>query len=305
VEGVEYEKNGQGGPILPMFQTAEPSRDLLDAFYRELIPGEVCFTNAPVFRDYVLKKKPKQPQKTEEVIVPPAKVMEPSLEMRVWTRSNGKQLMAKQVAVMGDRVVLKTAKGKQLKIDLAKLSQSDHEYLELNNPPKFSIDFIKRSESKPSRYEQSPMEIKWGRDAPRVNDFTFGAKVSQRGAGAYNQELTVEYFAIGKELLGNKFILLDRRKGVFVPSKENRRSFALLGNPIEFVEYDLEGQRRGSRPAGYLVVITDKLGRIIQYSGTKDWLFEHINNLKTLPVGAYMDKSCTRVFPTPPKSTKW
>jgi hypothetical protein len=50
--GVDYPKNNQGGPILPMFTTTEPSHDLLDAIIPNLIPGEASLTNGPVFRDY-------------------------------------------------------------------------------------------------------------------------------------------------------------------------------------------------------------------------------------------------------------
>jgi hypothetical protein len=52
VDGVEYEQNKYGGPILPMFKTEEPSRDLIDVIYYNLYPGEASVTNGPVFRDY-------------------------------------------------------------------------------------------------------------------------------------------------------------------------------------------------------------------------------------------------------------
>ncbi len=52
VRGVEYERNSQGGPILPAFRTAPPSRALLDAVYKDLPDGEICLTNGPVFSDY-------------------------------------------------------------------------------------------------------------------------------------------------------------------------------------------------------------------------------------------------------------
>jgi len=52
VDGVEYEKNNWGGPILPMFKTEEPSRDLIDVIHYNLYPGDACVTNGPVFRDY-------------------------------------------------------------------------------------------------------------------------------------------------------------------------------------------------------------------------------------------------------------
>jgi hypothetical protein len=52
VKGVEYERNRQGGPILPAFKTAEPSLGLLDVIYKDLPIGEICLTNGPVFSDY-------------------------------------------------------------------------------------------------------------------------------------------------------------------------------------------------------------------------------------------------------------
>ena len=52
VEGVEYERSGQGAPILPVFKTSDLSRDYLDMVYRQLPESEVCLTNGPVFRDY-------------------------------------------------------------------------------------------------------------------------------------------------------------------------------------------------------------------------------------------------------------
>lgn len=52
VKGVEYERNRQGGPILPAFKTSEPSHDLLDLIYKDLPVGEICLTNGPVFSDY-------------------------------------------------------------------------------------------------------------------------------------------------------------------------------------------------------------------------------------------------------------
>lgn len=52
VKGVEYERNHQGGPILPAFKTAQPTRALLDVIYKDLPHGEICLTNGPVFCDY-------------------------------------------------------------------------------------------------------------------------------------------------------------------------------------------------------------------------------------------------------------
>jgi len=302
VAGVEYGRNRQGGPILPMFTTAEPSRDLQDIIYSDLIRDEAVVTNGLVFRDYMLSPKTNQ---VEEVAADPEKSGETESKRCIWTSTDGKEIEAGYVAVVAGKVVLETSTGKQLKVPLAKLSPADREYVELMNPPGFAIDFVKLADSKLGRYELSPMELVWGYTPPRINDFTFGAKVKQRGAGAYNHKLTLEYFAIGKELLGDRYVLLDRQSSTFTPTKENERSHAFKGESIEFVEYDLEGQTRGRRPDGNLVILTDKRGHVIQYRASKSWLWEHIENLKRLPIGAYMDETCTRAYPTSPKPTKW
>jgi len=52
VKGVDYPKNDQGGPILPIFKTAEPSHDLMDLIYKDLYVGDCCLTNGPVFKDF-------------------------------------------------------------------------------------------------------------------------------------------------------------------------------------------------------------------------------------------------------------
>ena len=38
-KGVEYERNRQNGPILPIFKTTVPSWDLVDAIFKELVEG--------------------------------------------------------------------------------------------------------------------------------------------------------------------------------------------------------------------------------------------------------------------------
>ncbi len=52
VEGVKYEKNNQGGPILPMFTTEEPSWAVQDIVMERLVVGEAKVTDCPVFSDF-------------------------------------------------------------------------------------------------------------------------------------------------------------------------------------------------------------------------------------------------------------
>ena len=305
VFGEEYPRNRQGGPVLPIFKTEEPSLDLQDAIYRDMIEGEADVTGGPIFRDYVIEHNTNNVlAKAEEL--PEPQPPEPEPAMRVWTTGVGKQFEAEFIAVMGDKVSLKTARGRQQKVPLKELSSEDLEYIELADPPKFNIDFVRTTSAVMDRYQLSPMELQWNAPSPRVNDYTFGAKVRQTGARPYNHELTVEYFAIAREMIGDKFILADRGSSTFTPSAENKRSHSFLGEkPIEFVEYELDGIMRGKKFYGSLVTLTDKRGVIIAHSASSPWLWEHIENLKKMPVGRYMDKTCTRVHPTSPKPTRY
>jgi hypothetical protein len=52
VQGVKYEKNQEGGPILPMFTTAEPSWAMQDAVLEHMVVGEAKVTDCPVFSDF-------------------------------------------------------------------------------------------------------------------------------------------------------------------------------------------------------------------------------------------------------------
>ena len=300
VEGVEYPRNRQGGPILPMFKTDEPSLDLQDAIYRTLVPGEASVTGGPVFRDYSTDRTVPTLADKAEAVEPAVEPADAETKMRVWTTGSGKQFEAEYLSSIGDKAVFRTSRGKQLKVLTAELSPVDQELIDLDRPPEFSMTFVKSS--KPRFVETTPF---LDEDAPRINDWTFGAKVRQTGARPYNHELTVEFFAIGQELIGNAFVLLDRQSSSFVPSKENSRSHAFSGGEIEFMEYVFDGQRRGLAYKGNLITITDKRGRVIQYSASSDWLWDHIENLKELPVGRFMDKTATRVHPTSPKPARY
>lgn len=52
VEGVEYERNNQGGPILPIFKMEELTHTQIDRIYKDLAVNEACLTNGPVFKDF-------------------------------------------------------------------------------------------------------------------------------------------------------------------------------------------------------------------------------------------------------------
>lgn len=293
---VEYEHNNFGAPILPAFKTAELSLDQMDAIYSYLVEGEVCLTNGPVFCDYdTMKARSSAPSASQKAPPEP----EPDEKtMRIWTTSAGKSIEAEFVTTISDTAVLKTATGKQLKIPMEQLCEEDRMFIELNSPPEFELDFAKQTRNRP------PIDpgtlIQWR--PPTLIDYIFTAKIKQTSPGVYNHELGVEYFAIGQEVDGGNYILLDRKSDTFTPTKQNKRSHAFSGDPVLCYAYDdLYSDRRGSKYGGYLITITDSRGKIIATGSSHKWLVDILEPLKRLPVGKHFDKSGTRVFPPRPK----
>ena len=297
VKGEKYPRNRQNGPILPVFKTAPLSFDQIDHIMEFLVYDSADLTNGPVFCDY--DATPKTPTNLTAESEAPASPEPPEIDehaMRTWTLKDGHTFEARFKTIIMGHVVLENKRGKQKKIPLARFSAADREFAELCMPPEFNIDF-----SKTSSMRTVPPSNLSGWEQPKLFDYTFGASLRQTSAGTYNYPLTVEYFAIGKQINSSAtYILLDRKSAVFTPVGEAKDHFEFHGDPILLFDYVFYRVHMGQKPTSYLVTITDKRGKIIQYATPNKWLFTHLENLKKMPVGRFMDKTCTRVHPEPP-----
>jgi len=301
VEGVEYPKGPQGNPILPMFKTAIPSLDLIETIHADLVPGEVCVTSGPVFCDFETS--------SAVAAVGGPEPIEPSVfagsvegETRTWILKDGETLEARFVTVIGGKAVLTDSRGRQRKIPLAQLSGEDRLYVELTQPPKFNIDFSKQSSQR--FFKESPIIPG---SLPKHLDYVFSAKLKQISTGDYSHELKVEFFAIGEEIDGDNYILFDRQESRFTPTGENGRSHTFSGRIVPVREKTIPassrgcfGQRRGDKYGGYLVVVTDARGMIVDHGTSHRWLVDILGQLRHLPIGKHFDKTGTRVEPPRP-----
>jgi hypothetical protein len=57
---------------------------------------------------------------------------------------------------------------------------------------------------------------------------------------------------------------------------------------------------RGTSYGGYLVLIYDERGEIIECKTSSERLYQNLDRLKGIPVGKWMDKNCERVGPPRP-----
>jgi len=304
VEGKEYGRSpDRGGPILPIFKTSPPSIDLMEAIHANLNPNDACVTNGPVFCDFVVSGRTSPYYDTSDCKPPEPDLHKKSdyQEPRTWTAMDGRTLEAEFVATIGGKAVLKNGEGKRFKIPLEQLSPEDRLHLDLADPPEFLINFSKVSDFVPPP-EPSPYQGTAQRPLKRT-DYIFGAELKQRSPGTYPHQLHVEFFAFGEEIDGNNYVLLDRQQSAFTPSKENKgchSSYSPKSIRLTASAMRAASPIRGTKYGGFLIIITDERGKIIQHKTSHKWLFENLENLKNLPVGKHFDKRCIRVGPPRP-----
>ncbi len=290
VQGVEYELNRQQAPILPMFKTTEPSRNLKDRIFEWLTYDHATLTGGPVFRDIPPSLPSVEKVQSVETIPEPVRS-----KVHIWSRPDGETFEAELVGMMGDKVVLKSPGGKQIRVPVAQLSANDRTYVELARPPKFNITFTKQSSQRIIESTPYLNEV-----PPKLLDYTFGAKFKQTSTRAYDHPVHAELFVLGQQRIDDgKYILLDHQTSAFIPGKANARSHVFKGEPIELMSYDAS-QPRGRKYSDYLLILTDERGDLIQQRSSASWLYPNLENLRQLKVGNFLDKTCERVYPTGP-----
>jgi len=223
-------------------------------------------------------------------------------EMHTWKLKSGKTFDARFVMDIGDKLTLKTPKGRILKIPKEDISEEDINYVELANPPKFDITGVK-IQAKSGESDISPYSP-WVKDPLRWSRYRFGFKIKQRGANPYPHELKIEYFVFGKNRISSRsLILLDRGSATFSPTEENKRLMEYYGDrEIELLNYRQNGwvHARGKTYAAILVIATDERGEIIAYKSPYKWLEEgleeKVEKLREFPLGGYLNKEIERVY---------
>lgn len=233
-------------------------------------------------------------------------------EMRTWTSIPGKTIEAEYVKILFDDVILKDADGRELKIPLKLFTGEDLKYIELENPPKLSVDFMKSADQ--DFVPDTPFDTGGPLpESPTLLIYTFGARVKQRDAKTYEYPLQLEIYAINQQRYDpDKYHLICRTESEpFVLSADNGRRFEFTGphrhqvlSYTLYVNYLSWEELRGEKFAESLILVRDERGEIIAYNTTKNWLYDNLENLEQLPVGAWFEKDCKRTHPTPPKPTK-
>lgn len=230
-------------------------------------------------------------------------------EMRTWKFKTGETIEAEYVKTVINKYRIKDANGKEytIPIDQFDLSAEDKEYLALENPPPLKLEFRDSVVRKNFTMEQIG-------DVPRPPEQRgqFGVLIKQMNNQDYPYPLTVEAYAIGKEISGNRYILLDRFSSPFRLTEGHKSRFEYQSKRIvrltDMWDFPLYGtdllmfSRRGEEYYAFMVVVKDKRGKVIAVDASKDWMTEHLENLEERYIGNYMDETFQRTYPSRPQT---
>ena len=292
----------QDNPKLPIFKTASLSLDQVDAVYQRMWEGHLSVTNGPVFSDYDTgKRSANNTLLTSEEPVEHTK--EPTKSaLRLWTLSSGKNVEAEYINIMGGKVVLKTKRGKIVKVPPAEFCAEDITHLELLNPPKLKMSFKKDTRS--FQVNSNPDS---NDSIPVATEFSAGVVITQEDRkNDYQRPLRLEFFVVLDEFDGDNYILHDRQIESFTLSPENERSFKLSGREGVMLRYEYYGgDVRGEKYKGYMILVFNEQDEIIAQNLSHDWLLDIRDKLLEFPVGRHFSKTGDRVFPPRPKFTDW
>lgn len=225
-------------------------------------------------------------------------------EERIWTLLDGRSFEGTYVVTIGNDYVLKTLTGTQVRLPAHSFCEKDRVFVELSNPPKLKIDFIKN-------LKQITFTTGWYGEFPREPEKhgNFGFRVKQTDSAAYGHDLHAEFYVVGKQLNRSdaKCFLLDRGEVVFQLTEESKRTFEFMSDrQIRLQNWTLgHGVGVGEEYYAYVIVITDERGVIVTIEASRSWLENNIDNLRKLKVGNYFDEDCIRCFPARSKSIWW
>jgi len=202
-------------------------------------------------------------------------------EMRLWEDKKGNYLEAEFVCETAGKIMLKGADGKEYKLSLSALSSKDQKFLESLLPPKLDINFTKskdtRSRSYSSKDEMLQCEV----------------TIKKATTRPYSGELSAEMVVVGKEYRTDYFVVLDKASTTFKLTKETGEIHAFKSSRVHLHVYDSSSSgKHGTEYHGFLVVVSDSHGNVIDIKASRDSFKENSDKLLKISVGSKFDKDC-------------
>jgi hypothetical protein len=208
-------------------------------------------------------------------------------EFRTWEDIRGKKYEAEFVRELMDKVTLRTADGQEVRIPVEEFSERDQLYMRVNIPPVFTVDFKRDPLVAPTprgdweEYVKTECLIAGGT-----------AVITKTSNREFTSRLKAELFLIAEEaeIDSDNYILLTKTDSSFLFEPGKPHTFK--AKPYTMRKYYQYGyfysnQERGEVYAGYLLVVSDRNGKILTTkTDLGNWIEDPavIQNLRDLAI---------------------
>lgn len=184
-------------------------------------------------------------------------------DFRIWEDREGNQYDAEFIREMFDKVTLRTREGKDVRMMIKEFCDNDQKYFRVMIPPNITVDVDPRSRVKEKPWEGNP------ESSFITTNHRLAVNIEKKSKRIFTSRLFVETFQIAKERDVNRhhFVLMDVSKSDFLldESKGNKFVFKTKSFDAEqYIQKGTQGQYRGEEYVGYIVLVTDAQGNIIE-----------------------------------------
>lgn len=183
-------------------------------------------------------------------------------ELRIWTDVNGESIEAEHVRTLADKVVLRQADGREIRVSLDTLSERDRRYAVLQTPPRIDISVSSDTDRSNTTYGN--------RRSAQVQEETVSVEVKFRKSSPspYEEPLTAELFLIGTPAKTGGYMILEKSKQNFSFTAEKKNEYIFASKEVNLQQLD-GGRSLGVEFNGYLIAVRDKTESIIALKCSK------------------------------------
>lgn len=189
-------------------------------------------------------------------------------ETRIWTDKKGNTIEAEFVNLVAGKVILKTTKGKQIKVPQNGLSSADQKFLENAIPPDIDIDVNIDNDS-----EKISESYSYTRSREKVKG---SVTITKKNREPSNKKFKATLYLFSENLASKELTVIAKSEHDFSFEKSNKVIFSGDKGQAEYTNresYSSSG-KTGDKYEGYLAVIEDPSGKIVHVKGSRP-LFEN------------------------------
>jgi hypothetical protein len=210
-----------------------------------------------------------------------------SAEMRVWHDKSGNEYAGEYERTAFGKFFFRGPDKNVFSVVMTNLVDSDLAYVNTQVLPEIKIQFRKRKQ------EKEKSEYSWG----GYNEVEVKAAVTVRKLSKmpYSGTLLGEVYLIAQEVATDDYRLFAKKKFqvVFPDEKDSHCEVQLNAIVANYIE--INHQMRGAFYKGYVVIVSDPDGNLVELKTTLWWITEEkLDAFRRLPVPGFFNQECRK-----------